>query len=311
MGSTLERKIVVVTRRTRIEELINRFHTLEQARFYIEHLGADFKDYEHEHITYQKACLALKESLTTHGRTQWIDRGFLPTFLFGQNDIVFALGQDGLVANIMKYLNGQPLVGINPDPQRYDGILLPFQAKDIQLILPDLINNQRSLKSITMAKAILSDGQTLYGVNDLFVGPKTHTSARYQLTLGQAKEIQSSSGIIISTGLGSTGWMTSVITGSTAISNSVTHNTQPVPNKRIPWNTDYLQFAVREPFPSRSSAATLIFGRINAQTPLQLSSLMPENGVIFSDGIESDFLNFNSGTTAQIGIADRVGQLVV
>jgi hypothetical protein len=38
---------------------------------------------------------------------------------------------------------------------------------------------------------------------------------------------------------------------------------------------------------------------------------MPENGVIFSDGIEADFLEFSSGMVASIGVADRCGRLVV
>jgi len=39
--------------------------------------------------------------------------------------------------------------------------------------------------------------------------------------------------------------------------------------------------------------------------------LMPSNGVIFSDGIESDFLKFNSGTIAKIGLANETATLVV
>ena len=38
---------------------------------------------------------------------------------------------------------------------------------------------------------------------------------------------------------------------------------------------------------------------------------MPENGVIFSDGIESDYLAFNAGMQATIGVAERAGRLVV
>lgn len=34
------------------------------------------------------------------------------------------------------------------------------------------------------------------------------------------------------------------------------------------------------------------------------------SGVIFSDGIESDFLNFNSGSIATIGIAKEKARLV-
>ena len=42
-----------------------------------------------------------------------------------------------------------------------------------------------------------------------------------------------------------------------------------------------------------------------------LSSQMPEHGVIFSDGIEDDFLEFNSGTQAVITVADEKGHLVL
>ncbi len=42
-----------------------------------------------------------------------------------------------------------------------------------------------------------------------------------------------------------------------------------------------------------------------------LGMLMAENGVIFSDGIESDFLQFNSGSIAAIQPANRKGVLVV
>jgi hypothetical protein len=38
---------------------------------------------------------------------------------------------------------------------------------------------------------------------------------------------------------------------------------------------------------------------------------MAESGVIFSDGILDDSLDFNAGMELKIGIADRVGRLVV
>ena len=42
-----------------------------------------------------------------------------------------------------------------------------------------------------------------------------------------------------------------------------------------------------------------------------LISQMAENGVIFSDGIEKDFIEFNSGTKALVTVAERKGILVV
>src|SRR2546430_1782690 len=76
------------------------------------------------------------------------------------------------------------------------------------------------------------------------------------------------------------------------------------------WDAKYLFYTVREPFPTKTTGASLVFGRVTAETPLILESRMAENGVIFSDGIENDFLEFNSGTQAVIGIAERKGVLI-
>lgn len=311
MTSTLERKIVLITRKTRLEELIARHHTAAQARFYIEHLGADFSDYEREHQRYVAAHQTVIEALEQHGRYQTIDRTYLPNFLFGADDLVIALGQDGLVANTMKYLDGHALAGVNPDAARHDGLLLPFQPGDVGKLLPEFLAGRRPVKEVTMAVVTLSDQQTLHAVNDFFIGPKSHTSARYEIVHGQRREVQSSSGIIVSTGLGSTAWMRSVITGSSAIVSAFQSDKAGIDYQPLPWDSDHLQFAVREPFPSKTSQTTLTFGRIARGEPLQLRSLMPENGTIFSDGIESDSLAFNAGTQATIALADKRGQLLV
>ena len=77
------------------------------------------------------------------------------------------------------------------------------------------------------------------------------------------------------------------------------------------WSSTELLFAVREPFPSRTTGTNLVFGTVSPQATLRIESLMGENGVIFSDGIESDFIVFNSGTEAEITLADKRGKMVV
>lgn len=311
MSAPGERKVVLITRRTRLEDLVAKYHSVAQARFYLEHLGADFTDYQREHETYQQALRQVTAALEAHGRFQVIERGFLPNFIFARDDVVVALGQDGLVANALKYLDGQPIVGVNPDPFRWDGILLPFEPRDLPLLLPDVLHDRRDVKPVSMAEAKLSDGQSLLAVNDLFIGPKSHTSARYVIEIGEQRETQSSSGLIVSTGLGSTAWLKSIVTGSVAIAAAQGQAAPPPAWQPMAWDAPFLCYAVREPFPSRSSQATLVFGRVDTARPLKLSSLMPENGVIFSDGIEADYVAFTSGVSAEIGLARRQGRIVV
>lgn len=312
MVTVLDRKVILVTRKTRLEELVQRFNSLAQARFYLEHLGADFDDYQREHDTYRAAHDTVMQTVAAFPRRQMLDRAFLPNFLFGPDDIVVALGQDGLVANTMKYLTGQPLIGVNPDPARHDGVLLPFVPRDLGAVLADVVADRRGARAVSLARATLSDGQVLHAVNDLFVGARTHTSARYEITLGERRETQSSSGLIISTGLGSTAWMKSIITGARVIAAGLGGGTIAPAEVYAPlaWDTDRLLFAVREPFPSFASQAGLVFGTVEAGCELHLRSLMPEEGVIFSDGIEADYLRFTAGVEARVGLAAHRAALI-
>src|SRR5437867_1908284 len=112
-------KVVLVTRRTRLEELVDRFNTLPQAKFYIEHMGLDFSDYEREHEVFCTSAKRVMRDLDGLGRkVQRIDWSFLPNFLFAAHDAVVVLGRDGLVSNTAKYLDGQSIVGVNPDSTR-------------------------------------------------------------------------------------------------------------------------------------------------------------------------------------------------
>lgn len=329
MERLTENKIILVVRETRLEELKVRFNTVSQARFYVQQLGGNFEDYEQEDLAYRRAVEEAQNQLGLLGRVQVVHRAFVPNFIFGPQDIAVAIGQDGLVANTLKYLTGQPLIGVNPDPARYDGQLLPFLVKDLSKIVPEVFQSGRPTKSVTMAKASLNNGQTLYAVNDLFIGPKTHGSARYTINYDGRAERHSSSGVIVSTGMGSTGWFSSLIAGAQGISSALRTkftvagpDGRPLPRTtesttskgkklRFAWDANHLFFTVREPFPSKTTGADVVFGRIAANVPLVLESHMPERGVIFSDGVEADFLEFNSGSKATIGVAERHGILVV
>lgn len=313
-------KVVIVTRETRLQGLIKKYNTVEQAEFYIRHLGADFSDYIVEDRQYNQAVEKVKRAAGQYARIQIIDRASLPNMIFGDDDIVIAVGQDGLVANTMKYLDEQQLIGVNPDTKRWDGVLLPFSADDMGFILAEVIQKKRKFKNVTMAKAETKDGQKMLAVNDFFIGPKTHTSARYDIFYDGKCENQSSSGIIISTGLGSTGWRKSIMAEAVGILKYIENKAESgnflqemdLLRKETGciWSQKKLMFTVIEPYPSKATKTEIVCGDISEENELRCISKMPENGIMFSDGIENDYIEFNSGTEIRISIAEKQGRLI-
>ncbi len=302
-------KIVLVTRKTRLAQLVERLNTRAQARFYLEHAGQDFEDYSREDDTYRRALDTLHASLALGLPVQQVDRALVPTFLFSGKELVVAVGQDGLVANVAKYVGSQPLVGVNPDTSRFDGVLLPFGVEQARSAVRRTLEGKAGVREVTLAEVRLQDGQRLLAFNELFLGARTHVSARYTLRHGEAAESQSSSGVIVSTGAGSSGWLSSVFT----LARGLTASTGGVPGDtwRMGWEDPRLAFVVREPFISRHSSAGLISGFVAPGQQLVLESRMPSGGVIFSDGVEEDFLVFNAGATAHVLPAAQRARLVV
>jgi len=301
-------KIVLVTRKTRLAELVERFNTISQAKFYIEHAGGDFAEYQREDATYTRSVELVRKSIDIGLKVQTIDSALVPTYTFLPEDLVVTVGQDGLVANTAKYVGRQPIIAVNPDPERFDGILLPFRPADLPAVLALALAGRSRVRAVTLAEARLNDGQRLLAFNDLFLGAQTHISARYRLRWNKREEAQSSSGVLVSTGAGSTGWMSSVFNMFSGVAGLV--GAPALKSLRLDWEDRRLLFVVREPFISRHSSANVVAGLLAPKENLVLESLMPSGGVIFSDGVESDFLLFNSGSTATISAAAETAQLV-
>jgi NAD kinase len=299
---------ILVKNKTRLERLIERFNTRAQAKFYIEHSGGDFADYEREHEQFHQSLANVQRQLSQALKNKIVEQNFLPAFLFNPNQVVIVVGQDGLVANTAKYVNGIPIIAVNPDSERYDGVLLPFNSDNFMLAVDNVQSGQFNSRCATLAEVRLNDGQRLLAFNDLFIGAASHSSARYRITYQQQTEEHSSSGIIVSTQAGSTGWLSSVFNMSFGLQQFI----EPQPSEKpvATLQANQLLFAVREPFQSKQTQADLVAGILTASITLRVESFMPVNGVIFSDGIESDFLQFNSGAIASIGIAEETAVLV-
>ncbi|MDP8997617.1 MAG: hypothetical protein M3O03_11540 [Pseudomonadota bacterium] len=299
-------RCVLVTRTTQLQELLERFTTVEQTKFYMESAGEDFASVLQRHTVYDESVMRITKAIPRGMKFVKLDRAFLPQFEFRPDDVVLAVGQDGLVSNTAKYLSGQALLGINPDPAYYEGVLLPWTTLSFGAALAALTGGHAKSQSVTLAVARTNDGRELLAFNDLFIGQTGHSSALYEIAYGSKREFQSSSGIIVSTGAGATGWMRSI--QSNALKLAATKGT-PFPN--LSRESEALVFAVREAWPSKTTAANLVFGQIDPGKHLTVHSRMGKGGVIFSDGIEWDNLEFNAGRQVQISAAKQKTRLVV
>lgn len=298
---------IIVKNKTRLESLIERFNTKAQAKFYIERLGGNFEDYVIEHETFHNSLNSLQTQLSKIIKNKTVERLFLPSFIFSEKNLIVVIGQDGLVANTAKYSKSCPIVAVNPDKERYDGILLPFDTFNFVQGVENVIAERYHAKTVRFAEAKLNDGQRLLAFNDLFIGASSHISARYKISFNGKTEEHSSSGLIVSTPAGSTGWLSSIFNMAYGIAGMFEKNIKP---KRPKLKDNELLFAVREPFQSIRTQTGITAGVIKNQNHLKIESLMPTSGIIFSDGIETDFLKFNSGAIATIGIAPETAKLV-
>lgn len=293
-------RAVLVRRPTDYELLLATHATRGQAEFFLSSRGQSIDTVEREHEVVNKAIAAVLGAIPSRWRRAGIDRSELGRFLFEPDDVVIAVGQDGLVANVAKYLTGQLVIGVNPLPERYDGPLArhtPVNAAGLMASIE--ARRVVEVHERTMVRATLDDGQKLLALNEVFIGHRSHQSARYDIRLADKNERQSSSGIIACTGTGATGWGCSI------------HRAYGSPLPLLKPADPSICFFVREAWLSKATGTSLTFGRCEQQEPLVVRSEMNQGGVIFGDGIEDDYLTFDWGKVAEVRVADQRLRLAV
>jgi hypothetical protein len=294
---TLQPRAVVIHRRSEYDELIARHGTRQQAAFFLETRGRSLDD-----VVAQRDALASATTMTmgvipADWRRADVERGDLARFVFGPEDVIIVVGQDGLVANVAKYLAGQPVVGINPEPDRNPGILVPHPPQAAAALLAACARGPQ-IQERTMVEAATDDGQTLGALNEIYVGHASHQSARYQLeTPDGRRERQSSSGLIAGTGTGATGWLRSAW--------QERRSALTLPDPTAP----ALCWFVREAWPSPATGTELTEGSLAGGDTLTLLA-ETDQLVCFGDGIEADAISLTWGQRLTIRTARRHLRLV-
>ncbi|BCW85595.1 hypothetical protein NicSoilE8_32680 [Arthrobacter sp. NicSoilE8] len=296
-------RIVIVHRRTELQELLDRHSTRGQAEFFLRTRGRSLEEVQQRHDHLTAALATVRGAVPAEGRQAEVERADLSRFLLTAEDIIVAVGQDGLVANAAKYLSGQPVIGVDPEPGANPGVLVRHTPAAAAAMIHAGDPNRLRCLDLTTVTATLDDGQQLSALNEIFVGHASHQSARYQLTApsftssGGQTERQSSSGLIVSTGTGATGWCASI-----ALERG---------GRALPAPTDpTLAWFVREAWPSPVTGASLTEGLLQAGEVLRIT-VASDQLVVFGDGMEDDRLIASWGQEITVQAGQRPLRLVV
>ncbi|MFD5792774.1 hypothetical protein ACFWIO_04400 [Streptomyces diastatochromogenes] len=289
---SLAPRAVLVHRTTEYEELVARHGTHGQAAFFLASRGRDIEEVAERHRRARGALAEVTAAVPLTWRQARVERADLDRFLFAPEDVVVVVGQDGLVANVAKYLTGQPVIGIDTDPGRNPGVLVRHRPQDAAKLLAAA---PATVDELTMVEAVADDTQRLVALNEIYLGTPGHQTARYRLGLdddGGAVEAQASSGVLVGTGTGATGWLRSVW--------QERDSRLPLPSP----TEDRLVWFVREAWPSPATGTTLVAGELAASASLTVT-VESDRLIAFGDGIESDALQLTWGQTVRVGVCGQ------
>lgn len=203
----MRRRAVIVRRPTEYDELMDRYSTRGQVEFVLRSRGRSLEAVERAHESHLAALARMRAGIPDGWASADVERDSLSRFLFAPEDVIVVVGPDGLVANVAKYAGDQVVVGINSVPQSNAGVLVRCTPDQGVGALRRLESGaDLRVDHLTMVRAAADDSRSLTALNEVFIGHPSHQSARYELSLGSSVERQSSSGVVVSTGTGATGW---------------------------------------------------------------------------------------------------------
>jgi NAD kinase len=291
-------RAVLVHRRSEYEELLARHATARQVEFFLAQRGRSISEVRERDEVLRDALRQVAAVIPASWRRGEVERADLSGFAFAPEDVVLVIGQDGLVANVAKYVAGQPVVGFDPEPGRNPGVLVPHAPAAAGAAIVHAVRG--TCVELTMVEAVTDTGESLRALNEVYVGQPGHQSARYELRLGgtDLRETQSSSGLLVGTGTGATGWLRSAW--------QERRSSLALPGRTEP----SLAWFVREAWPSPATGTTYTEGLIGPGGVLEVVSAS-DRLVCFGDGIEGDALSLTWGQRLSVGVSDVRLRLVV
>ncbi len=205
---------------------------------------------------------------------------------FGEYGLVISIGGDGTFTRASNLVENQLILGVNSDPDTSEGALTSIDPNTLNNLEHILEGNFRTIQRERAEVVKNKELIRIYVLNSIFIGAAMQfLAARYKIKLRDREEEQRSSGVIISTGSGSTAWFKSA------------------GGEPFDYSEKRLKLIVREPyFGKRVFKSTILKGEIGMGERIEFESMRDYGGVIVLDDKVYDF---NKKDQAEIRISDK------
>jgi len=212
--------------------------------------------------------------------------------------VIIALGGDDFFKLVTHHIEGSlPILGVNSDPSSSVGALLPITIEELPEALKRLEKGDYRIDPWTRISLRMNGVECGSAINDIVLGKRDfRLTSRHELEYQGVKVMQRSSGILISTGVGSTGWYASagLYLGD--------HD------RSFPKTARYARFELREPSVTVTEVdgkrvtrlPDLVEGTLVENETLRITSLNDDEGLACRDSFDS--VPFPRGAVAEISI---------
>lgn len=209
-----------------------------------------------------------------------------------KSNLVLSVGGDGTLLRAASKAKDKLILGINSNSKKSEGALCVVKSADLKVKLKRVIKGDFLVENFAKARVFLKkSGKSYSALNEIYFGSafSYHTS-RYSLKFGKIKEEQKSSGVVISTGLGSTAWYRSIAKES------------------FDPKLKELRFVVRDPYQGKLSQVNLLRGKISGRKKLYLKPNMIKP-IVAIDSISE--IPLNSKDEVQVSISPEPARLII
>lgn len=256
--------------------------------------GANVETILSSHATQQASLGKLRQIFDP---SQFIARDDLAESVNQDADLVIAFGGDNHFVYVSHFAKSAMILGINSDPQRSDGALTSLTADQCEEALQALTRGDYSIEEWPRLEALVNGKPLPLTTSELFVGERERVyMSRYVLKHGDVEETQKSSGLLITTGAGSTGWYDSACRYLHPDGN-VFARTEPK-----------FVFLATEPSKGRLNRSKLLEGTVQAGESLRIQSLNDSSGLVSVDSL--DEVLFSRGATLEVRISPHALKVI-